>query len=435
MKKIGLYIIALFAMAGCQKHEAEMIFDKKPEERMDERLTELRDLLTNAPNGWKASLNTTGKGAYGFYVDFREDMTCSMVSDLTSETSSTLHSSTYRVIWAMNASLVFDTFNYVTMLQEPSSSFGGTAPNGYQSDIEFEYVKSSGDSVYMRGKKYLNDLVLVKASAEESKEFESGGYALAIEQQERFFIENENPYIEIEDVQIGLALNESDKLLSFTVLENGSAKVFTGKYFYSLSGSEVLSNIGVFGTNIEKLLFKEKKLYVIDSDGNEYEVKNSTAPILPLHVLMGVQFTGLRSPYLTYYSGTSNEGLEILQLYHEGLGNRATGYTFDSGYIDLGWNLPNKRITLSGFSSQNGGASGWTTAIEYDYTLDETTGVYTLTKRSDAAGGYVAVILEPFDEFLLNSRFRLDYQVDGSLTYGRIVGVERPEIEITFMLR
>jgi len=116
------------------------------------------------------------------------------------------------------------------------------------------------------------------------------------------------------------------------------------------------------------------------------------------------------------------------------LGSGAAGYFFNCGTLVLEWTTVNKRIRLRGFASQNGCASGWYTDTTFDYVLDGATGAFSLTKRSGPTGGYTTAILDQLLDFLENSSFTLEYVVDGSDVYGKMVGVERPGVEISFSL-
>src|SRR5690606_12260500 len=142
MKKIYYLFCAMITMS-CSKNETIDVFDELPEERIGKKLEELQDKLLESPYGWNASLPTSGSGGYGFYMDFHEDQTIDMFADLNVETAGVKGTSTYRIKWVMYPTLLFDTYNYITMLQDPASGvYGGVSGSGLKSDIEFEYIRS-----------------------------------------------------------------------------------------------------------------------------------------------------------------------------------------------------------------------------------------------------------------------------------------------------
>lgn len=291
MRKLFILLFIPILFIGCKKEGAELLFDAEPQERMAQRIAELENKLLESQSGWKATLNTgttTSKGAYNFYVDFNNDNTCKMQGDLTNETASVWHETTYRVVWAMNASLVFDTFSYITMLQEPSSSFGGTAPHGYRSDIEFEYIRSTTDSVFFKGKKYSHDLVLTKIGQNEVTALDNGGLLDMRNEVIDYFAVNTNAYFQTDsDIKYAVAIDRGGKTLSVTWLDN-EEKVHsrTSGFAYSLSGIDIFKPIDMGVTVLSKIDFTGATVNMVSSSGS-YEMKNNPTPILPITTLFG----------------------------------------------------------------------------------------------------------------------------------------------------
>ncbi|GGE22372.1 MULTISPECIES: DUF4302 domain-containing protein [Sphingobacterium] len=435
-----LYIAFLFILfTGCRKEHVDLTFGEKPEERMNERLTELRTLLKSSENGWKANLMVGLMSSYSFYFKFDDDKFCTMISDFTDETATVPSQSTYRVLWTMNASLLFDSFNYITMLQEPSSQFGGVSPNGYMSDIEFEYLKQSGDSIYMRGKKYDQSLVLVKATKAESDGYMNKGLKTSMDKTKQFFIDNPYSYISIDSAgvnnMVAVDLYPVMKTTSFSTmtkekLVRGENSLFT----FNLTGLDFTTDsVSMFGVIFKKAVWEGNRLFIHDSNGKKYEIKNHTEAVIPLNKAIGIKFKYLFSPYKTYFPGTSADGLTILKRYHDGLLN-GTGFPFNYGDLYFTWDSFNQRVNLIGFSSQNGGASGWNTTIGFSYVFDEASQTFKFSKRSNATGGYVSAIMDQMEKFLLESSFKLDYYEESGVSYGRITGVEKPGVVMTFLL-
>src|SRR5689334_18775393 len=110
MKQLLSILCAALLFAGCKKDEVK-VFEETPEERMSARINELNAALTGSEHGWKASLTTSarGGGGYGFYLDFDESQSMLMVADLNDESATKTNTSTFRIKWVMNATLIFDT--------------------------------------------------------------------------------------------------------------------------------------------------------------------------------------------------------------------------------------------------------------------------------------------------------------------------------------
>lgn len=439
MKKIFyLMFLVLLAFSCSKPREVDQLFGD-PDKRVADTLAYVKSTLVKAPFGWKAYLSTEYSGGYGFYIQFQENDRLKMIADLDQETSSELKESTYRIRQIMYATLSFDTYNYITMLQDPNPDvYGGQPGKGMGSDVEFDYIKTHADTLFFEGRKFKKSLVLIKAKESEAKIYSSKGYTQAIEKINKFFTENANPYIEENGQKYQITINSNSKETgATTILPGNKVESSTAKFCYTLDGitCNVESPLKAGKINLVKMSWESDKLTAFDSIGRKFEVKNSAQPLIPLHLLMGTKYAKLYLPFNTLLPENSPKGTEILNRYFKGLGSGATGYVFNCGDISLVWNLANKRISFVGLASQNNCGSGWATTIVYDYTIDDATGVLKLTKRSGASGGYSAKIMDQLDDFLLNSSFKLEYVIDGKNLYAKIVGIDRPDVAMTFTLQ
>ena len=88
MRKI-LYLLAIIAVAGCQKNEPDLLMGKNASERMQQNKENLKKTLSEAPYGWKLSYfpkkNTFG--GYTFLMKFTLGGRVTMVADFGSGTT------------------------------------------------------------------------------------------------------------------------------------------------------------------------------------------------------------------------------------------------------------------------------------------------------------------------------------------------------------
>ncbi|RZL46625.1 MAG: DUF4302 domain-containing protein, partial [Pedobacter sp.] len=403
--------------AGCKKTSYVAKFDKTPQERAADQISLVSTTLTSAPNGWVATLPTLSGGGFGFYMNFDNQQNVTMYADLTDGSASVAGKSYYRVKQDIGTDLVFDSYNFISMLDDPNSAvYGGENKIGYKSDIDFIYQKISGDTIIFLGKKYRQPFKLVKATAAQKATYEAGGYKTAIDKYKSYFTTNRYPYIEITSgnstIKVEISHNLSNvmgvaKRVDFTgVLADGKTiKSSATKFAYNLNGTDLLNAGLVFeGITFVKFVWKDANtLAVYDSTGKEYIVKNNPTPLVPLYLLWGTKYGGMLSDYKTIYPGTSTAGADILNYFHNGLIPAITGgFAFNYGRINFVWNTVNKRLRIDGFSSQNGGSSGWITTSAYNYTVDAN-GVYKFTQQSAPAGGYVSGPLSRMYTFILNN--------------------------------
>lgn len=294
MKQL-LYILSVAILLSACKKDTARVFEEMPEERMSARINELESGLLSAEHGWKASLTTTAKGGYGFYMDFDPAQSVSMVADLNDETATQAKISSFRIKWVMNATLIFDTYTYITMLQDPSpSSYGGAAGSGLQSDVEFEYQRTSGDTIVLRGFKYKNELILVKVTADEKNRFLGTAYKANIDAVNDFFLTHSNNYITMagSTAKVEFVLDKSGKKAQLQFVDaNGAVKQITGKYNYEDVGINFASGFTVNNVTFTKGKLENGVFVLYSSAGTRYEIKQNDVPIMPMPTLFAYNGT------------------------------------------------------------------------------------------------------------------------------------------------
>ncbi len=297
MKNNIVYILiaAVCLFTACKKQGVESVFDKLPEERMAERNQELRTKLTENKDGWKAFLRTSANGGgYGFYVKFNPDETLTMYSDWDDNSAVTGKNSTYSIRFVMNTSLIFDTYNYITIMQDPQRGVnGGTQPNGLQSDIEFEYLSSSADTVILRGKKYKNHLYLMKASASESSSYSGGNFLTTINQFKHYFLTHSNNYASLNyggaSIKMGIVFDYNLKTVEVQgKLAEGKFGSDKQGFGFSIDGGFFINPLEFADHKFVAIKIKNVNLVVlIDDKGKEYPIVQNPTPLTELREVFG----------------------------------------------------------------------------------------------------------------------------------------------------
>jgi hypothetical protein len=447
MKKIIFFLpIALLAISfsGCQKKSYVNAFDELPQDRMADQIKLVEETLTTAENGWIGVLPTGIGGGYGFYMTFDNSQFVNMYADLTDSSASKVRQSQYRVKADMGADLVFDTYTYISLLNDPdASAFGGNTRDGFRSDIDFIYDHSSGDSLVFIGKRYRQPFSLVKATAAQKARYVNGDYLTAINAFKKFFTDNPNAYITLDDgskaavePNTGNSLLAGKRITLTTISSSGTVASAGGKFAFTIDNMNILdSGVTLMGTKFVKLAWKNATtLALYSSTGKEYPINNNPIPLLPLYKLWGAKYNALYGNFKTIYPGTSSAGADTLNYYYNNLGTGLTGYIFNWGSLKFTWDIVNKRLKLDGFCSQNGGSSGWITTITYSYTVDNN-GVYTFTVQTPATGGYVSKIMTKLDNFVKTNRITFDYYVDSGTVYGQMSSADNASTVMTFVLQ
>jgi hypothetical protein len=416
MKQLIYLIATAFLFAGCKK-EVPHFFEESPDDRMAARISELKTGLLSAPNGWKAHLTTSAKGGYGFYMQF-SPTEVTMVGDLNETTATQPQSSTWRIKWVMYPTLIFDTYNYIAMLQDPTpATYGGNAGSGLQSDVEFEYQYSNGDTIVLRGFKYRNYFILVKATAEEKNRYLSNAYKDNIEAINDFFTNNSNNYIELPGLnnKVELVFDKSTKTVKFQYVDNeDNVKQVSGKYNFEDVGVNFAAGFTLGGVTFVKGKLEDGKFVLYAADGTKYIVNQSPNPILPMSMLFAYNGT-----YKELYIGSSlapgvTSGWNAV--YNASV-TKFAAMNPTRTLVDIRFILTNSTKATVTIRNSNG-TTTYTANATYDYTYDN--GVITLSNPSYDGNwtARVAQLIDIQNYFESGGPFRVDYvtSTDPSVT-------------------
>ncbi|WP_314647760.1 DUF4302 domain-containing protein [Prevotella multiformis] len=164
MKKTYRLLFALTALvftASCTP-EVEDAFDKPSPDRIAEAISETKDILMAAPNGWKMAYQGSG-GFGGFNIlckfDKEDNVFCEEESDHAKGTSH------YTVQQGQGVLLSFDSFNaalhkYSDPVGKINGKSVGKDGKGFQGDFEFRVMSCTKDSIVLEGRKHGDRVVM-----------------------------------------------------------------------------------------------------------------------------------------------------------------------------------------------------------------------------------------------------------------------------------
>jgi hypothetical protein len=440
MKQNLIYslIVAVCLFTACKKQGVENVFDKLPEERMAERNQELRTKLTENIHGWKAFLRTSANGGgYGFFMKFNQDETVTMYSDWDDNSAVQGVNSTYSIRFIMNTSLIFDTYNYITIMQDPQKSAnGGTQPNGLQSDIEFEYLRSSADTVILRGKKYQNYLYLLKATASESSSYGNGGFLSTINQFKDYFITHSNNYISLDyagaSIKMGILFDYNLKTVEVQgKLAEGKFGSNKQGFGFSIDGGFFINPIEFADNKFIAIKFKNaNSLVLIDDKGKEYPIVQNPVPLTELREIFG---SGSNKTYNSIYlvDGKRPSGVtSAFNSVYDGVISRFQGTSRTVDTLEIRLSNSNTALVRLWYLS---GTSRFLADASFNYTLSAD-GTLTFSNYIPAASNanWTTRITQIGNlvDWLQSGPFKIDWVASteaGAPNYGGLYRIADPE--------
>lgn len=298
MKKIINSILigaAVLGLSSCSLHDDTELFGEPAAERLEKAVAADKALLESASNGWELHL-WTGKeysaGGYTYFMKFANDKV-TVSSDIAPATMKT--TSSYDVISDQGPVLTVNTFNEIFhYLAQPSMD----DDDGEQQDYEFVIMRTTNDSIYLRGKKWGNHMVMTRVAESTSWEDEINKIQQMDNDLMRTFA-----LVEGNDTLGGVSLGD-DRILTYTD-KSGYKKI---PYYVSTKGITLAKPLEVNGKALQELDY--------DADDMSLNPDGATAQGLKLSVKLPknyMKYSEFAGDYnMTTYLGASKLTLHLV---------------------------------------------------------------------------------------------------------------------------
>lgn len=298
MKKIINSILigtAVLGLSSCSLHDDTELFGEPAAERLEKNVAADKTLLESAANGWELHM-WTGKdysgGGYTYFMKFANDKV-TVSSDIAPANMKT--TSSYDVISDQGPVLTVNTYNEVFhYLAEPSMD----DDDGEQQDYEFVIMRTTNDSIYLRGKKWGNHMVMTRVAESTSWEDEINKIQQMDEDLMRTF-----SLVEGNDTLGGVSLGD-DRILTYTD-KSGYKKI---PYYVSTKGITLAKPLEVNGKALQELDY--------DADDMSLNPDGATAQGLKLSVKLPknyMKYSEFAGDYnMTTYWGASKLTLHLV---------------------------------------------------------------------------------------------------------------------------
>lgn len=167
-KKIYSMLVlgSLLLTTSCSLHDDNEIFDTPAAQRIEENIAANKALLESADNGWELHLwmgTEYSAGGYTYLMKFNNDKV-TVASDIAEPGYTT--SSSYGIIADAGPVLTINTYNTIFHYLANPEADGSQL----QQDYEFIITRTTNDSIYLRGKKYANKMVMTRIANDVSWE-------------------------------------------------------------------------------------------------------------------------------------------------------------------------------------------------------------------------------------------------------------------------
>ncbi len=286
---------AVLGLSACSLHDDTELFGEPAAERLEKNVAADKTLLESAANGWELHM-WTGKdysgGGYTYFMKFANDKV-TVSSDIAPATMKT--TSSYDVIADQGPVLTVNTFNEIFhYLAQPSMD----DDDGEQQDYEFVIMRTTNDSIYLRGKKWGNHMVMTRVAESTSWEDEINKIQQMDEDLMRTF-----SLVEGNDTLGGVSLGD-DRILTYTD-KSGYKKI---PYYVSTKGITLAKPLEVNGKALQELDYDADDMSLNPDGATAQGVKLSVK--LPKNYMKYSEFAGDYN--MTTYWGSSKLTLHLV---------------------------------------------------------------------------------------------------------------------------
>lgn len=262
MRKILFNIFALGALlltASCSLHDDEELFDTPAAQRVEESIANDKALLESATNGWELHLwlgEDNGAGATTYFMKFQNDKV-TVSGDIADPTMTA--TSSYDVIADEGPVLTFNTYNTIFHYLANPQADGSQM----QQDYEFVITRTTNDSIYLRGKKYGNNMVMTRVAddvswADEITKMQAVENDLML----TFVLRNGTD-------SVGTAELDNDN----RVMEvNANDSTYDIPYYISTDGIVLLNPLNVKGVDVQNLVYNSESMSLTSKDNGASSV-------------------------------------------------------------------------------------------------------------------------------------------------------------------
>ncbi len=298
MKKIINSILigaAVLGLSSCSLHDDTELFGEPAAERLEESVAADKTLLESASNGWELHL-WTGKdysgGGYTYFMKFANDKV-TVSGDIAPADMKT--TSSYDVIADQGPVLTVNTYNEIFhYLAQPSMD----DDDGEQQDYEFVIMRTTNDSIYLRGKKWGNHMVMTRVPESTSWKDEITKMQQMDEDMMRTFA-----LVDGNDTLGNVSLSD-DRMLTFTD-KNGYKNI---PYYVSTTGITLAQPLEVNGKSLQELNYNTDDMSLTPNGSTAQGMKLSV--LLPENYMKYGDFAGDYN--MTTYQGASKLTLHLV---------------------------------------------------------------------------------------------------------------------------
>lgn len=331
------FLLGIILFVSCNPVE-ENLFDDSSAIRIEKSLLNTQDVLKNAENGWLMEYYPSSQQTYGGYNVLAKftDKEVTIASEI--EDFDITEKSSYSLKQSAGPVLTFDTYNEIFhTFSDPNSSKSGLGDNGVGmgGDFEFLILKSTQDSVILKGKKTGNRIIMTPIQSGT----DWGAYVEELQEASEIMAFKNFEY-HVAGQIIPVRVSYRSLIMTYTN-EEGNEVTVSAPYIQTLTGYKLYQPLTILGVTVEAFNYGKEgdTEYFTPVNGTDARLV-AVFPPLNQTLVSGdwfFAFSGLGTYGKNYWNYAKVNGLDAIgeELYYAYLGTHSDGkyaFSFASAY-------------------------------------------------------------------------------------------------------
>ncbi|MDR0667972.1 MAG: DUF4302 domain-containing protein [Prevotellaceae bacterium] len=411
MKRKIVYILSIgivwLGFLSCAEEE-KYLFGDSLDARLQAQLTQYQQTLCSAPCGWLMAVGTKDQGiaggAYRFWVKFTPDNRVVMYGDINRTTATTPRESSYRLKSMQFPTLMFDTYNYLHMLADPTPVLAGaTTGLGLTSDFDVNLTgDGQGDEIVATGRLNECPFIFTKATPEDTLAITNDS-ALSTIKTATIALWETMKYATIDVNGFKIQLSIGNRLSALTYKDRAGELQTNIIPSYAEFNHDIrlIEPFKYEDVEFDRIVWNGSQ-YQIKINGSEYAVFDNGEPSYPLTFGVGKAYTKLTVDKSILNTAAGNSMVEPFLSFYNTVANgilATPGYTnrYDLSYFSVKFNeatdATGRKMVLSLTCWHRVNLTYLTTSFTYRLREDDDGNVYftDLTPIRDASNMYVVI--------------------------------------------
>lgn len=250
-----MMLFGVFAMTACVT-EVDDVFDKNASQRVDEAISEAKQILEAPANGWRMEYyGSTTYGGYNILLKFEGDsvlVASEKVGDshkagFDNEGNLRTAKSHFKIEQSQGVVISMDEYNSIFhYFSDPRNDDYGSPGDGFEGDFEFRVVSIAADKIELKGKKH--DTKIIMYPMDESTSW--ADYLHSVEKTYNFMI-SRSYTLELNDGATTVPTTSNYRRLAFlTTAEDGTRSYVYAPFIITPQGYKFYETVNVNGIEI-----------------------------------------------------------------------------------------------------------------------------------------------------------------------------------------